>query len=308
MMFLRFTIALVCCAIVTSFQAKLQMKFEMPTFKKVVTAAIAGVLATSGFNLPSEAITKDQINSLNYLQVKGTGLANRCPEVKSSGAKTIELSSGKKYKITDFCIEPTVFQVEDVVGIKKGEEVKEFVNTKLMTRQTYTLDGISGTVEVKDGKAVFTEEDGIDYAATTVQLPGGARVPFLFSVKNLVAKGTGATLKDGLELGGSFTVPSYRSGLFLDPKGRGMTVGYDFAHALAGRQTGTEEDELFNENNKEFDVFKGEIQLAVKDVNPDDGEFAGVYVSTQPSDTDLGGKEPKQILTKGIFYGHIEAL
>ena len=67
--------------------------------------------------------------------------------------------------------------------MKKGEPVKEFVNTKLMTRQTYTLDEVSGALEVKDGKAVFTEKDGIDYAATTVQTPGGARVPFLFTVK-----------------------------------------------------------------------------------------------------------------------------
>ncbi len=34
-------------------------------------------------------------------------------------------------------------------------------------------------------------QDGIDYAAVTVQLPGGERVPFLFTVKELTAKGTG---------------------------------------------------------------------------------------------------------------------
>ena len=64
-------------------------------------------------------------------------------------------------------------------------------------------------------------KDGIDYAATTVQLPGGERVPFLFSVKDLIAKGNGPTITPGFEMGGSFTVPSYRTGLFLDPKGRG---------------------------------------------------------------------------------------
>ena len=30
---------------------------------------------------PAQAITKSEINQLSYLQVKGTGLANRCPEV-----------------------------------------------------------------------------------------------------------------------------------------------------------------------------------------------------------------------------------
>lgn len=71
---------------------------------------------------------------------------------------------------------------------------------------TFKVDG-SGNVELK-------EEDGIDYAATTVQLPGGERVPFLFTVKQLNAKGT----LDAF--GGEFTVPSYRGATFLDPKVR----------------------------------------------------------------------------------------
>jgi len=257
-------------------------------------------------NLPAQALTKSDVLSLSYEQVKGSGLANRCPSVSGDGKGEIRIDGGKKYKITELCLEPTTWQVETEVGVKKGEPVKEFVNTKLMTRQTYTLDEVSGTLEVKDGKATFTELDGIDYAATTVQTPGGARVPFLFTVKNLVAKSsTAGPIKSGFDLGGAFTVPSYRTGLFLDPKGRGTTTGYDFAGGLAARQTGTEEDELFNENNKKFDVLSGNIELAVKSVNPADGEFAGVFVSNQPSDTDMGAKEAKNILIKGIFYGKV---
>jgi photosystem II oxygen-evolving enhancer protein 1 len=163
-------------------------------------------------------------------------------------------------------------------------------------------------LEVKDGKAVFTEEDGIDYAATTVQVPGGARVPFLFSVKDLVAKSSSAgPIKDGFGFGGSVTVPSYRTGLFLDPKGRGTTTGYDFAGALPGLQNSLEGDaELFNENNKKFDVLKGDVEFKVKNVNAAEGEFGGVFVSNQPSDTDMGSKEAKAILIKGIFYGRLE--
>lgn len=72
---------------------------------------------------------------------------------------------------------------------------------------------MSGTFKVdSDGKVEFQEEDGIDYAAVTVQLPGGERVPFLFTVKELNAKGS----LDGF--GGDFTVPSYRGSSFLDPK------------------------------------------------------------------------------------------
>jgi photosystem II oxygen-evolving enhancer protein 1 len=45
---------------------------------------------------------------------------------------------------------------------------------------------MSGTMKVDgSGNVELVEEDGIDYAAVTVQLPGGERVPFLFTVKNL---------------------------------------------------------------------------------------------------------------------------
>ena len=60
-------------------------------------------------------------------------------------------------------------------------------------------------------------------------------MPFLFTVKNLVASGKGDTFQKGVEFGGKFKVPSYRTGLFLDPKGRGAVTGYDQAVALPGR-------------------------------------------------------------------------
>lgn len=48
---------------------------------------------------------------------------------------------------------------------------------------------MSGSIKIDgSGGVEFKEEDGIDYAAVTVQLPGGERVPFLFSIKNLAAK------------------------------------------------------------------------------------------------------------------------
>jgi photosystem II oxygen-evolving enhancer protein 1 len=91
-------------------------------------------------------------------------------------------------------------------------------------------------------------------------MPGGERVPFLFTVKNLVAEGKGDTFKPGFEFGGKFKVPSYRTGLFLDPKGRGTTTGYDQAVALPGAQNGqASNDALFKENNKKFEVLDGEV-------------------------------------------------
>ena len=111
----------------------------------------------------------------------------------------------------------------------------EFVDTKLMTRATYTLAGVNGPLEDKGG-LTFTEKDGIDYAPATVQLPGGERVPFMFTVKELVAKTSDKSISAGTEFSGTFRVPSYRSGLFLDPKGRGGTTGYDMAQALPGME------------------------------------------------------------------------
>jgi len=285
-------------------QPQQQQKPTVATAAKVASNAAATLLASATVLSPlaSQAITSDVRNQLSYEQVKGTGLANRCNEVVGSGSISVP---GSGYQLVDLCLEPKTWQVEEEVANKKGDVSKQFVNTKLMTRQTYTLDGISGKLS-GGGGITFTEEDGIDYAPTTVQLPGGERVPFLFTVKELVAKGKGSEFKPGYEMGGTFKVPSYRTGLFLDPKGRGMTTGYDQAQALIASQTGVDgQAELENENNKVFDVFDGTIEFAVSQVNADEGEIGGVFVSSQASDTDLGGKEPKKVLSKGIFYARV---
>jgi len=265
-------------------------------------AALAGAAALSIMAAPAQALTKTEINELTYLQVKGTGLANRCPEVV--GEDTISPKSGQK--LVDMCIEPKAWAVEEEVG-KAGKTEKKFVNSKVMTRQTYTLDGVEGALSVEGGNIVFKEKEGIDYAATTVQLPGGERVPFLFTVKDLVAKGNGPAFKPGFQMGGDFTVPSYRTGLFLDPKGRGGTTGYDMAVALPALQSGEEgDDDLFKENNKTFDITTGRIEMEVNKVNAEEQEIGGVFVATQLGDTDMGSKVPKKILTKGIFYARVE--
>eukprot|EP01082_Thalassiosira_pseudonana_P004979 g4076.t1 g4076 contig15:288285-289298(-) len=169
----------------------------------LASAAIFGITAA-----PAQAITKSELNQLSYLQVKGTGLANRCSEV--IGEDTITPKSGAR--LVDMCIEPKAWAVEEEIG-KAGKTEKKFVNSKVMTRQTYTLEGIEGSLKTDGGKIVFTEEEGIDYAPTTVQLPGGERVPFLFTVKELVATGNGGAFKPGFQMGGDFlflpTVPVF---------------------------------------------------------------------------------------------------
>mmetsp|Transcript_28379 Transcript_28379/g.43668 ORF Transcript_28379/g.43668 Transcript_28379/m.43668 type:complete len:307 (-) Transcript_28379:176-1096(-) len=281
-----------------STELKMSLKDDVVNFGKAAVVGAALLVGASNAN----ALTKSDINQLSYLQVKGTGLANRCAEVIGEG--TIKPTSGSK--LVDMCIEPKAWAVEEEIG-KAGKTEKKFVNSKVMTRQTYTLEGIEGKLDSSSGKIVFKEQDGIDYAATTVQLPGGERVPFLFTVKDLVATGSGDSFKPGFQFGGDFNTPSYRTGLFLDPKGRGGTTGYDMAVALPGLQSGEEgDDELFKENNKTFDVTQGRIEMEVNKVNVEESEIGGVFVATQLSDTDMGSKIPKKVLTKGIFYAKIE--
>merc|ERR1719384_1982946 len=277
---------------------QMSLKDDIANFGK---AALAGAVAVGVAAAPAQALTKSQINELSYLQVKGTGLANRCAEVV--GEDSIKPKTGQK--LVDMCIEPKAWAVEEEIG-KAGKTEKKFVNSKVMTRQTYTLEGIEGNLD-NGGSITFTEKEGIDYAATTIQLPGGERVPFLFTVKDLVAKGNGNTFKPGFQMGGEFNTPSYRTGLFLDPKGRGGTTGYDMAVALPGLQSGEEgDDELFGENNKTFDVTKGRIEMEVNQVDNENSEIGGVFVATQLSDTDMGSKVPKKVLTKGIFYAKVQ--
>ncbi|KXZ50902.1 hypothetical protein GPECTOR_14g15 [Gonium pectorale] len=257
--------------------------------------AAAAVVAASALVAGSaNALTFDELQGLTYLQVKGTGIANTCPVLETGTTDVSALKAGT-YKLQNFCIEPTSFTVKEESQFKGGES--EFVKTKLMTRLTYTLDAMSGTLKVgSDGSASLVEEDGIDYAATTVQLPGGERVAFLFTIKQFDGKGTLDSIK------GDFLVPSYRGSSFLDPKGRGGSTGYDNAVALPAR---ADAEELLKENVKSTKALKGSAVFSVAKVDTATGEIAGVFESIQPSDTDLGAKAPKDIKVTGLWYAQL---
>merc|ERR1711937_1013297 len=190
-------------------------------------------------------------------QIKGSGLANRCPTVEGSGRIPV---SGKM-KMENMCFEPKSFAVEMTLPDGKTD----FVNTRLMTRQTYTLEGIKGDMNTEGGNIEFVETDGIDFAPTTVKLPTGEYQPFLITVKNLTTKGDGSSLKPGFTMGG-----------FLDPKNRGMYNGYDQAVALPALQASDGQDELFKETNNVFDIGKGAMEMEISKVNSDLGEVGGV--------------------------------
>jgi len=253
----------------------------------VLSAAVAGSASAA-------SLTFDEIQSLSYLEVKGSGLANTCPVITEGSGNKLNLKSGN-YQINNFCLEPSSFQVK--VPPTDAKPKTEFEKTQLMTRLTYTLDGIRADLQVGgDGSWTIKEKDGIDYAATTVQLAGGERVPFLFTVKNLEAKG------DAGQFIGQFDVPSYRGATFLDPKGRGGATGYDTAVALPAAG---DSEEFAKENSKSTASGVGTIAFKVAKVDAETGEIAGVFESIQPSDTDLGAKVPKDIKASGVWYGQI---
>lgn len=95
-----------------------EMSAASDSFKKAATGALAIFAGLSLFTAPpSEAVTRDKLDSLSYTQVKGTGLANRCPDVV--GEDTISVSGGAK--IVDMCIEPKNFQVLSKVRERQRE-------------------------------------------------------------------------------------------------------------------------------------------------------------------------------------------
>jgi photosystem II oxygen-evolving enhancer protein 1 len=240
---------------------------------------------------------------LTYDQIRGTGLANNCPQLTETSRGSIPIDSSKTYILKGLCLEPTSYYIKEEPVNKRQEAA--FVQGKALTRLTSTIDQVSGSLKVtSDDKLTFIEEDGLDFQATTVQLPGGERVPFLFTIKNLVAKAqTSDSINTSTDFEGEFKVPSYRTSNFLDPKGRGLTTGYDSAVALPAQ---ADSEELERENQKSFDTGRGRISLQVAKVDNTTGEIAGTFESIQPSDTDMGGKEPVDVKIRGLFYARIQ--
>jgi len=99
-------------------------------------ALIGGAIFAS--TMPANAITRTELDQLSYLQVKGTGLANRCPEVLGEGSITPKTGA----RLVDMCIEPKAWAVEEEVG-SRGSTERKFVNSKVMTRQTYVASDSS---------------------------------------------------------------------------------------------------------------------------------------------------------------------
>ena len=241
---------------------------------------------------------------LTYDDILNTGIANSCLDLPDTSRGSIAIDPDKTYILRDLCLEPQEYFVKEE-PINKRQKA-EFVPGKLLTRYTSSLDQVRGDIKVNtDGSLTFTEKDGIDFQAATVLLPGGEEVPFLFTIKGLVANtepGTTA-INASTDFEGKFRVPSYRGQVFLDPKGRSIASGYDNAVALPAR---ADDEDFTRANVKEFVAREGTMSLNVTKVDAETGEIAGVFASEQPSATDLGAEEPEDVKIRGVFYGRIE--
>ncbi|MBR8830710.1 MAG: Photosystem II manganese-stabilizing polypeptide [Chroococcopsis gigantea SAG 12.99] len=273
-------------------------------FRALVAAFVALCLGmlTACSDGTNTVVNRDQ---LTYDEILNTGLANKCPQISEFTRGNIPIEKGASYVVTDICLEPQEYFVKEEPLNKR--DVAEYVPGKLLTRSTTSLEQISATLKVSaDGALTFIEEDGIDFQPITVQLPGGEQVPFFFTMKGF----TGTTeagftsINSSTDFEGDFKVPSYRGAGFLDPKGRGVVTGYDNAVALPA---GTDNKAFARANVKATELGKGSMSLQITKVDGATGEIAGVFESEQPSDTDLGAKDPVDVKVRGIFYGRIES-
>lgn len=240
-----------------------------------------------------------------YDQIVNTGLANKCPELPESARGSLPIKANETYAFEELCIEPQKYAVKEESTIKRKEA--EFISAKALTRYTSSLEQINGTIEVgEDGVLTLKEDSGIDFQAVTVQLPGGEQVPFLFTIKELVAQTQPgfSSINTSTNFKGEFNVPSYRGNVFLDPKGRGAASGYENAVALPSQ---ADSEEFLASNIKRLDKGKGEISLSITKVDSETGEIAGLFESIQPSDTDLGAKEAVDVKINGTFYARIKS-
>ncbi|QNP30237.1 photosystem II manganese-stabilizing polypeptide [Cylindrospermopsis curvispora] len=251
----------------------------------------------------SDATSSSGKDLLTYEEIRGTGLANKCPQLSEVSRGSINLDSNQSYTIKELCLEPTSYFVKEEPANKRQEA--EFVPGRLLTRYTSTIDQVQGDLKINpDNSLTFVEKDGFDFQAITVKLPGGELVPFLFTIKDLVAQTqpNSININTSTDFEGKFKVPSYRGASFLDPKGRGVVSGYDNAVALPAQ---SDADDLTRTNVKRTEILQGKISLQVSRVDNSTGEIAGTFESEQPSDTDLGAGEPKEVKIRGLFYGRV---
>jgi len=224
--------------------------------------------------------------------VVNTGQAGECTILPAGSTGSV--SADGQFK--SLCLQPSEVFVK-LPGTKRKKA--DFAPAKIISpRFNTSLDEVYG--DLSGGK--FTEKGGIDFSLITVLAPNGEEFPFAFSVKEMVADSKkGKAIEPGAEFSGSTATPSYRSADFLDPKSRAKDTGVEYAQGLVA--LGGDDEDLARENVKNDLGGKGQITLTVDSVDADTEEFGGTFVAIQPSDNDLGSKDPVDIKIEGRFFG-----
>jgi photosystem II oxygen-evolving enhancer protein 1 len=280
------------------------MKFRSFT-KAIFTLCISLCMLVASGIFATNAIAAVE-PGLTYDQIVNTGLANKCSDILGAsrgGRNFIPVGVGKSVEITDLCLEPTSFFVKEESSNKRKKS--EFVSSKLMTRSTSSLDFVKATVTGNsDGSLSLVETDGLDYQPITVKMPGGELVAILFTIKGFNAKTAPGVngITTSVDFVGPTDVPTYRGSGFIDPKGRGLAIGYDSAEGLPGKRNSFD-----NRSVKDDSTSKGNMSLQIAKLNSDTGEIAGTFETEQTSDNDLGGVEPKEVIIRGVFYGRVNS-
>lgn len=180
-------------------------------------------------------LSKNKLKGITCLEVKGIGIANQCPIIKG-GALSFNLKP-RKYHLKVLCLEPMAYFRGKVESYFKGG-TPNFQPTKLVTRLNYIFNKIRGPLYVGVNRLLkFKEIYNIDYAATIVQLPRGKKVPFLFTIKDLLAIGKPDTFS--------------RQILVLFFNDHGGSQVYDIAISIPSGDA-RDEEELAKENNKDI--------------------------------------------------------
>jgi photosystem II oxygen-evolving enhancer protein 1 len=267
-----------------------------PLLALVLAFCLTFVTACSG---DAQAVDRSNIT---YDDIRNTGKANDCPTLDDSARGSIPLTPGSDYQLRAICMHPSRVFVKGEPANKRQEA--QFIEGKILTRYTSSLDQVYGDLVVGEKGLSFKEQGGIDFQPITVLVPGGEEFPFTFSSKNLKAEAEGAAITTSTDFEGEYRTPSYRTSNFIDPKGRALTTGVDYPQGLIG--LGGDYQQLDKENVKRYIDGQGVMSLSITKVDPDTGEFAGVFSAIQPSDSDMGGREVVDVKITGELYGQLE--
>ncbi len=232
----------------------------------------------------------DERGNSQFAGVVNTGAAGECATLPADAQGSINTDG----KFKNLCLQPTEFFVKLAATRRQKAD---FVPAKIISpRYNSSIDEVYG--DLSGGK--FTAKGGIDFALITVLSPNGEEFPLAFSVKDMIADGS-KSISPGAEFKGTTFVPSYRTGDFLDPKSRAKDTGVDYAQGLVA--LGGDDEDLAKENIKQDLTGQGQITLSIDRVDEATNSFAGTFVAIQPSDNDLGSKEPVDIKLTGVLFG-----